>query len=186
MNFAYLHDKNESVSGGLGQETSIWSSQQLETSLNLCLKQISCKHNEKSSPRLRAHLYKHPADATLQRTTALFKAEKVRLRSKVVVIRLLLAVCGGDGGGSGGSDGGMSTGFWEALARMAVQASLWQPVKRPHSSRQRSRPVSYSSAFPTTYTVKEKWRVKAVLSGLTPLGHWGVLWLPSITRWVHS
>lgn len=47
----------------------------------------------------------------MQRTTALLRAEKVRLRSKVVVIRLLLAVCGGDGGGSGGSDGGMSTGF---------------------------------------------------------------------------
>lgn len=46
--------------------------------------------------RLQTHLYKHPADAELQRTRALFKAENV------VVIHLLLAVCGGDGGRSGG------------------------------------------------------------------------------------
>lgn len=82
------------------------------------LAQISFKHNEKSSPRLQAHLYKHPAEAELQCTTALFEAEKVYLRSKVVVICLLLALCGGDGGSSGGS--GMSTGFREAPACSAV------------------------------------------------------------------
>lgn len=90
----------------------------------LPLKQISLKHNEKHSPRLRVHLYKHPADAGLHCTAALFKAEKVYLCSKVVVIHLLLAVCGGDGGSSGGSDGGMLTVLERPPACAAVCVAL--------------------------------------------------------------
>lgn len=57
----------------------------------------------------------------------ILKAEKVHLRSRVVVIHLRLAacvcVCGGDGGSSGGSDGGMLTGFGEAPACAVVRAA---------------------------------------------------------------
>lgn len=78
-------------------------------------------------PRLQAHLYKHPADAELYCTTALFKAEKVHLCSKVVVIHLLW-LCGGDGLlSSEGSDGAMSTGFerpWPVLLSRQLSDSL--------------------------------------------------------------
>lgn len=91
--------------------------------------QISFKRNETSSLRLQAHLYKHPADAELHYTTALFKAEKVYFRSKVAVIHLLLAVRGGDGGSSGGLWWWDVDSFAEALACTAVHTALWQPTK---------------------------------------------------------
>lgn len=64
---------------------------------------------EKSSLRLQTHLYKHPADAELQRTGLKLKRCII---SKGVVIHLLLAVHRGDGGSSGGFH---LVGWWQLL-----------------------------------------------------------------------
>lgn len=77
----------------------------------------------RSPTRPQTHLHKHPADVRVHHATALFNSEKVYLRSKLVVIHLLMVVHRGDGGSSEGSGGGMLTGS-EALAPAPVQAAL--------------------------------------------------------------